>query len=282
MDLGTAYIGRSQCQVTGTGVAWMDGRAAKMSHFSFSGIHHVGMELLVLSTSPLTFYGCCGSSGRDSHIPRSQKGQRGKEEPSLVLSCATTRLDKGQAEVWAGDSTMPCRGHGSAVAPHGTRMGLPSATCQKLISKWKDPSPWSRLSEGNTNLAAATGDDALIRAATPTTRLYTFLINHLKFLTVRRIESGASLAERLRGCASFPGSPDGEHRGSGPTLWHCLVPWHCSVPLWKVQGSFTFLLPPQSVPFTVLGPRTAQQSWEQCRGEGEPAETSKLQRFPFS
>lgn len=74
-------MGRPQCQVTGTGVAWMDGRAAKMSHFSFSGIHHVGMELLVLSTPPLIFPGCCGSSGRDPQILRGLKGQRSCQGP---------------------------------------------------------------------------------------------------------------------------------------------------------------------------------------------------------
>lgn len=67
-------------------MAWMDGRAAKISHFPFSGIHHVGMEFLVLSLSPFTFPGCCGSSGRDPQIPRSQKGQREQEQLILVLS----------------------------------------------------------------------------------------------------------------------------------------------------------------------------------------------------
>lgn len=73
----------------------MDGRVAKMSHFSFSGIHHMGMELLVLSTSPLIFPGCCELSGRDPQIPRSQKGQRGQEEQSLVLSWPPGQAGQG-------------------------------------------------------------------------------------------------------------------------------------------------------------------------------------------
>lgn len=87
----------------------MDGTAAKMSHFSFSGIHHVGMELLVLSLSPLTFPGCCESSGKNPQILRSQNGQRGQEELSWCCPghSGTARLARGQAEVWAGDSTMP-------------------------------------------------------------------------------------------------------------------------------------------------------------------------------
>lgn len=88
-------------------------------------------------------------------------------------------------------------------------MGLPAAICRKLMCKWKDPSPRSGRSEGNTNPAAATGDDALIRAATPTTRLYTFLINHLKFLTVR-----GGLNQVL---------PQLKGRGAGPALLAALV-----------------------------------------------------------
>lgn len=42
---------------------------------------------------------------------------------------------------------------------------------------------------------------------TPTTGLYTFLINHFKFLTVRRTESGGSPAARLGHCAGSPSSP---------------------------------------------------------------------------
>lgn len=255
-------------------MAWMDGRDAKMSHFSFSGIHHVGMEILVLPMSPLTFPGCCGSSGR-------QKGQRGQEELSLVRSWP-------QCHGQAGQGTG--RGVGRGLSDASPGVTEPGWVClqQKLTCKWKDPSPWSGLSEGNTNPAAATGDEGLIRAATPTTRLYTFLINHLKFLTVRRIESGASLAERPRGCASSPGSPDGWHRGSGPSMWHCLEPlgiaWcpgHCSVTMWKAQGSFTFLLSLQPVPSAVLGPLTARQSWEQHRERGNLLKQANCNDSPF-
>lgn len=96
------------------------------------------------------------------------------------------------------------------------------------------------------------------------------------------------LAERPWGCASSPGSPDG---GTGVLVPPCGIAWSCWVLLGALGtavshcGRFrghSFLIPPQSVPSTVLGLLTARQSWEQHRGEGEPAETSKLQRFPFS
>lgn len=163
-------------------------------------------------------------------------------------------------------------------------MGLPAAICRKLMCKWKDPSPRSGRSEGNTNPAAATGDDALIRAATPTTRLYTFLINHLKFLTVR---GGLNqVLPRLKG------------RGAGPALLAALVgvmgvlvplrgiAWSCQALLWAllcpaVAGSGVIHLPSPTTAGAFHGAGAADSPAEH-RGEGEPAETSKLQRFPFS